>query len=190
MGNVPGRPGISCLASKGGLSLPLKAGAVSFAMRIYWDRRIAKVQSGSCQLRHFTLPQLWPQLAPELGPFLSKGLSVRRLWTFVRPRARFINLGEKIGGFLDQGSRKLSVVCGSCELNKRRRLTQEILPAYHDIFPARLRSAKLESRDFVPAKPYRSGVKEKTLTGKSRNVPTVVKTANSVKAKLGLRNST
>jgi hypothetical protein len=70
MGNVPGRPGISCLASKGGLSLPLKAGAVSFAMRIYWDRRIAKVQSGSCQLRHFTLPQLWPQLAPELGPFL------------------------------------------------------------------------------------------------------------------------
>jgi hypothetical protein len=44
-------------------------------------------------------------------------------------------VGQKIGGFVDQGSRKLGVVCGSRELNKRRRLTREILPAYHDISP-------------------------------------------------------
>jgi hypothetical protein len=57
------------------------------------------------------------------------------LWTWVRPRARFINLGEKIGGFLDQGRRKPRVACGSRELKKRRGLTHEILPANHDISP-------------------------------------------------------
>jgi hypothetical protein len=57
-------------------------------------------------------------------------------------------LGQKIGGFYDQGSRKLRVVCSSRELNKRRRLTREILPAYHDIFPVRLRSAKFRKSGF------------------------------------------
>jgi hypothetical protein len=57
-------------------------------------------------------------------------------------------LGQKIGGFFDQGSRKLGVVCSSRELNKRRRLAHEILPAYHDIFPVRLRSAKFRKSGF------------------------------------------
>jgi hypothetical protein len=57
-------------------------------------------------------------------------------------------LGQKIGCFFDQGSRKLGVVCSSRELNKRRRLTREILPAYHDIFPVRLRSAKFRKSGF------------------------------------------
>jgi hypothetical protein len=57
---------------------------------IYWDRRVAKVKSGSCQLRHFTLPQLWPQLAPELGPFLSKGFERQALVDFC-PTSRSIH---------------------------------------------------------------------------------------------------
>ena len=65
-----------------------------------------------------------------LSPIL--WLYIRRLRTWVRPRARFINLGEKIGGFLDQGRRKPRVACGSRELKKRRGLTHEILPANHD----------------------------------------------------------
>jgi hypothetical protein len=39
-------------------------------------------------------------------------------------------------------------VCSSRELNKRRRLAREILPAYHDIFPVRLRSAKFRKSGF------------------------------------------
>jgi hypothetical protein len=44
-------------------------------------------------------------------------------------------LGQKIGGFFDQGGGKLRVVFGLRELKKRCRLTQEILSGDHRTFP-------------------------------------------------------
>jgi hypothetical protein len=85
---------------------------------------------------------------PTEAALRRRWLNIRRQRRRVRARTRFINLRQKIGGFFDQGSRKLGVVCSSRELNKSRRLAREILPAYHDIFPVRLRSAKFRKSGF------------------------------------------
>src|SRR5260370_33633328 len=71
--------------------------------------------------------------ADGLSPIL--WLYIRRLWTWVRPRARFVNLGWKIGRLLNQGRRKLGVVCGLRELKSRRCLTQVIPSTDHFTFP-------------------------------------------------------
>ena len=63
------------------------------------------------------------------------GIDIRRLRTWVRRRTRFINLRFKIGRLLNQDGSKLRV-CGFLgKLEKRRRLTREIVPAYHDGSP-------------------------------------------------------
>src|SRR5258708_26069312 len=59
------------------------------------------------------------------------GLNIRCLRTRLRRRARLVNLRFQISRFLNQDGSKLRV--GGClgELEKRRRLTHEILSAYH-----------------------------------------------------------
>jgi hypothetical protein len=62
---------------------------------------------------------------------LPVGLDIRRLRTRVWRRAPLINSRFKVSRFLNQDDRKVRV--GGClgELEKRRRLTHEIIPAYH-----------------------------------------------------------
>ena len=57
------------------------------------------------------------------------GLDIRRLRTWVRRRARFINLRFKINCFLNQDGSKPRILGFLGELEKRRRLTHEIMPA-------------------------------------------------------------
>jgi hypothetical protein len=70
---------------------------------------------------------------PRLKQKLRMWFHIRCLSTRVRRRARLIDLRFQISRFLNQEGGKLRV--GSClgELENRRRLTHEIIPAYHDV---------------------------------------------------------
>jgi hypothetical protein len=63
------------------------------------------------------------------------------VWRSTRRRVRhtgFVKPGFQISRNIDQGGCNVSVRGGFGEHEKRRRLTREIVLAYHDIFPARL----------------------------------------------------
>src|SRR5258706_4496761 len=59
------------------------------------------------------------------------GFDIRRQRAEVRRGAGFINLGFQMSRLLNQDGSKLRVGGGLGELEKRRRLTREIVPAYH-----------------------------------------------------------
>jgi hypothetical protein len=119
-------------------------------------------------------------------------LYVRHLWTGVRPRVRFVNLGQKIGGFPEQGRRKLIVVCGSRELKKRRRLTQEIVSTDHFAFPVvshqRRRRYYAEAGAFVPNRKYKSELKGGGLTSAAVARPSTSPSHDPFSADRGGRN--
>ena len=60
---------------------------------------------------------------------LTFGLGIKRLRAWVRRRAGFINLRFQISRFLNQDGSKLWIGGFPGELEQRRRLTHEILPA-------------------------------------------------------------
>jgi len=69
-----------------------------------------------------------------LSPIL--WLYVRRLWTWVRPRARFRQFGlEDQMPFSTRAAASFGSFVDRAKLKSRRRLTQEILPANHCTFP-------------------------------------------------------
>jgi hypothetical protein len=86
---------------------------------------------------------------------------MQRLSSWTR-RTRFINLRFKISRLLNQDGSKLRV-CGFLgELEKRRHLTDKIIPTQHDVSPryALLPSAKTRRRDFGSGEMYKSALRE------------------------------
>src|SRR5258706_5842858 len=73
------------------------------------------------------------------------GLNIRRLSTRLPRRTRLIDLRFKISRFLNQNGSKLRVVGCPGELEKRRRLTHEIIPAYHAGSPSTTQRRTLQS---------------------------------------------
>jgi hypothetical protein len=68
---------------------------------------------------------------------LAFGLDIRRLKSLPRLRVRLISLRFKISRFFDQDGSKPRVGGFLGELEKRRHLTHEIIPAQHTMFPLR-----------------------------------------------------
>src|SRR5882762_5056291 len=91
------------------------------------------------------------QIAGKRGGLLFR-LCIRRLRSLVRRRTRLINLRFKISRFLNQNGSKLRIGGFLGELEKRRHLTHEIIPALTRCSPryallpsARTRPSKLSS---------------------------------------------
>ncbi len=80
------------------------------------------------------------------------GLNIRCSRTRLRRRARLVNLRFQISRFLNQDGSKLRV--GGClgELEKRRRLTHEIIPAYHAGSPSTTQRKNTAVGSLVPSR--------------------------------------
>jgi hypothetical protein len=72
-------------------------------------------------------------------PSIGARLDIRRVRAPVGPLC-FVHLGFEIGGLLEEASRNIWILGCFGELQKRRRLAREILPASHTFSPHRLTS--------------------------------------------------